>query len=123
VLRERLRALHDEFGHVPYTHNLFALFSVVYPSLCPARDAFARADRLAHFVGHVLHRAREDAPIGDSEHRLFCSEWVGTVFARLGLAKPEFDAHFAAPVTPLLRPEGFAEPVYLEVADGGDAAR
>jgi hypothetical protein len=120
VLRERLTALHEEFGHVAYTHNLFALFSVVYPGLRPARDAFSRAeDRLAHFVGHVLRRAREDAHVDHPEHHMFCSEWVGTVFSHLGLARPEFDAHLAAPVTPLLRPEGFAAPVYLEVPDAG----
>jgi len=39
------------------------------------------------------------------------------VFAHLGLSRPEFDPHLAAPVTPLLRPEGFSEPVYLEVPD------
>lgn len=116
LLRERLRALHDEFGHASYTHNMFALFGVVYPALRPARDVFARAeDRMTHFVEHVLRRAREHAGAEGPEHHLFCSEWVGTVFERLGFSRPDFDAHLAAPVTPLLRPEGFAEPVYLEV--------
>src|SRR5262245_16096894 len=31
-LRERLLALHEEFGHADYTRNVFDLFSVVYPA-------------------------------------------------------------------------------------------
>lgn len=122
VVRERLHALHEEFGHIPYTRNLLALFSVVYPALRPARDAVAHAqDRLAHFRNEVLHRARTHVPVADAEHHMFCSEWVGTVYERLGLATPEFDPHLAAPVTPLLRSGVFAEPVYLESEGDADA--
>lgn len=118
VLRQHLHALHEEFGHIPYTRNLLALFSVVYPALRPARDAIDRVeDRLAHFRNHVLRRAREHKIAADAEHHMFCSEWVGTVYQRLGIAKPEFDPHLAAPVTPLLRSGAFAEPVYLELPD------
>lgn len=120
-LRPHLLALHEEFGHVPYTRNLLALFSVVYPALCTARDRVARAeDRLAHFRNHVLRRDREHKRAEDAEHHVFCSEWVGTVYQRLGLSSPEFDPHLASPVTPLLRANLFAEPVILESAD--DAA-
>ena len=120
VLREHLHALHEEFGHIPYTSNLLALFSVVYPALRPARDVVAKVeDRLAHFRNEVLHRARTHNPAEDAEHHMFCSEWVGTVYQRLGIAKPEFDPHLAAPVTPLLRGGYFADPVYLE--SEGDA--
>jgi hypothetical protein len=115
-LRERLRALHEEYGHASYTRNMFELFSVVYPALCPARDALARAhDRLTRFVDEVLDRARGQAP-EEAEQHMFCSEWVGTVYARLGLTRPEFDPQLAAPVTPLLRPGLFAEPVPLEAS-------
>ena len=54
---------------------------------------------------------------------MFCSEWVGAVYARLGIARPEFDPHLAAPVTPLLRGGVFADPVYLEVEGESDAPR
>ena len=91
---------------------------MVYPALRPARDAFDRVeDRLAHFRNQVLHRAREHKIAEDAEHHMFCSEWVGTVYQRLGIARPEFDPHLAAPVTPLLRSGAFAEPVYLECGD------
>jgi hypothetical protein len=117
-VRERLAALHEEYGHIPYTRNLLALFSVVFPALRPARDAVARAgDRLAHFRNEVLQRAHAHRRVEDAEHHMFCSEWVGTVYERLGLARPEFDPHLAAPVTPLLHEGVFAEPVYLEVED------
>ena len=48
---------------------------------------------------------------------MFCSEWVATVYKRLGmdiLTGIEFDPKLATPVNPLARPELFAEPVYLE---------
>jgi|SRR5215510_4062684 len=115
AMRPRLRALYEEFGHAPYNRNLLALFSVVFPALRPASGHFARAeDRVAHFVNDVLHRAREHKSVADAEHHMFCSEWVGTVYKRLGLSTPQFDPHVAAPVTPLLRPKMFAEPVILD---------
>jgi hypothetical protein len=117
-VRPHLHALHQEFGHVPYTRNLLDLFGVVYPALRPARDRLHRAeDRLAHFFNEVLPRARIHKTLEDSEHHLFCSEWVGIVYKRLGLSPSTADPHQAAPVTPLLHPELFEEPVILEPHD------
>lgn len=113
--RAQLLALHEEFGHVDYTRNLLALFSVVYPALAGARDRVERMrDRAAQVVHRILQRARDHEIAEDAERHMFCSEWVGTVYQRLGLAAPDFDPRLAAPVTPLLRPHLFAEPVLLE---------
>ena len=115
AVRPHLQALHQEFGHVPYTHHLLDLFGVVYPALRPARDRLHRAeDRLAHFLNEVLPRARIHRTFEDSEHHLFCSEWVGIVYQRLGLTPSTAEPHQAAPVTPLLHPELFEAPVILE---------
>jgi hypothetical protein len=119
AVRAHLRALHEEFGHVPYTRNVLDLFGVVYPALRPARDRLARAeDRLAYFFNEVLPRARIHKTLHDAEHHMFCSEWVGTVYKRLGLTPSAATPHQAAPVTPLLHPELFAEPVVLEPDEG-----
>ena len=51
---------------------------------------------------------------------MFCSEWVATVYKRLGLddlTGIDFDPKLAAPIGPLAHPELFAEPVYLEAED------
>ncbi|HXK21651.1 MAG TPA: hypothetical protein VMS55_03125 [Myxococcota bacterium] len=115
AVRPHLHALHQEYGHVPYTRNVLDLFGVVYPALRPARDHLARMeDRLAHFLNEVLPRARIHVRLEDSEHHLFCSEWVGIVYKRLGLTPSTANPHQAAPVSPLLHPELFAEPVILE---------
>jgi hypothetical protein len=48
---------------------------------------------------------------------MFCSEWVATVYKRLGmdiLTGIDFDPECAPPVGALLWRELFAEPVYLE---------
>jgi hypothetical protein len=117
-MRQRLLALHAEYGHAPYTVNLIEVFGVVFPALRGVRDRFGRAeDRLAHFVNVVLERARTHTRLQDADHHVFCSEWVGIVFERLGLTKPEFDHRLAAPVTALLKPDLFAEPVHLVAED------
>jgi hypothetical protein len=117
-MRQHLLALHAEYGHAPYTANLIEVFGVVFPALRGVRDRVDRAeDRLAHFVNNLIERARRHKRLEDAEHHVFCSEWVGIVFERLGLTKPEFDHRLAAPVTPLLKTELFAEPVHLEPAE------
>jgi len=67
-----------------------------------------------------LKYAEKHKPSVDAEHHLFCSEWVATVYKRLGLGDLngiDFDPKLATPVGPLARPELFAEPVYLESED------
>jgi len=119
-LRQQLLALHAEYGHAPYTANLMQLFGVVFPGLRGVRDRFNRAeDRLAHFANVVLERARSHKRLQDAEHHVFCSEWAGIIFERLGLAKPAFDPHLAAPVTALIEADLFAAPVPLDPGDGG----
>jgi hypothetical protein len=114
-VRRHLHALHEEYGHAPYSANLLELFGVVFPALRGARDLFNRAeDRLAHFTNVVLEHAHSHKRFEDSEHHVFCSEWAGIVYERVGLTKPDFDPHLAAPVTPLIEAELFAAPVHLE---------
>ena len=114
--RNNLRALHEEYGHAPYTANLLEVFAVVFPALRKPRDWFDRSeDRLAYFMNHVLERAHTQKRLLDAEHHVFCSEWAGIVFKRLGLAAlPDFDPRLVAPVRPLEWPDRFAEPVLLE---------
>ena len=48
---------------------------------------------------------------------MFCSEWVATVYKRLGmdtLTGIDFDPKLSTPVNTLKRAELFTEPVYLE---------
>jgi hypothetical protein len=117
-LRRHLLALHAEYGHAPYTTNLLEVFGVVFPALRGVRDRFDRAeDRLAHVVNVVLDRARTHKRLEDAEHHVFCSEWAGIVYQRLGLTKPDFDPRLAAPVTALLKADLFAEPAHL-VSEG-----
>lgn len=114
--RKHLLALHEEYGHAPYTADLLDVFAVVFPALRTTRDRFDNAqDRLAHFMNHVLERARSHKRFVDAEHHVFCSEWVGIVYKRLGLAATvDFDPRLAAPVAPLNHPDRFADPVLLE---------
>ena len=70
-------------------------------------------DRVTHVVNSLLERAHKHTRIEDAEHHVFCSEWAGIVFKRLGLAEPEFDPRMAAPVTALIKSNLFAEPVQL----------
>jgi len=118
ALRGHLQALHAEYGHAPYAANVLEEFVVVFPALRGVRDRFDRAeDRLTHFVNVVLERAHKHQRLQDAAHHVFCSEWVGIVYERLGLTKPEFDHRLAAPVSPLLNANVFAEPVYLVPED------
>lgn len=113
-LRERLLALHREYGHAPYAANLLEVFGVVFPALRGPRDRIDRAqDRMAHFVSVVLERAHKHKQFLDAEHHVFRSEWVGMIYEHLGLTKPAFDPHLAAPVTALLKADLFAEPANL----------
>ena len=118
--RKHLLALHEEYGHAPYTANLLEVFAVVFPALRTTRDRFDRAeDRLGHFMNHVLERARPHKRLVDAEHHvLFCSEWAAIVYKRLGLTtRPDLAPRLVAPVKPLERPDRFAEPVLLEAED------
>lgn len=113
-VRRHLLELHAEYGHAPYAANLIKVFGVVFPALRGVRDHVDGAeDRLAHFVNVVLERARKHKRLEDAEHHVFCSEWVGIIYERLGLVKPDFDPRLAAPVVPLLRKDIFAEPLHL----------
>jgi len=117
-VRRHLLSLHAEFGHAPYAANLLKVFGVVFPALHGWRDHVDRVeDRAAHFVNVVLDRARKHERLEDAEHHVFCSEWVGIVYQRLGISTPGFDPRLAAPVTPLLQEEMFDEPVYLGPED------
>lgn len=117
-VRRHLLDLHAEYGHAPYAANLRKVFSVVFPALRPMRDRVARRrNRIAHFRNVILERARKQERVADAEHHVFCSEWVATVYKRIGLGNLngiDFDPSLASPVGPLLRTEFFAEPVYLE---------
>jgi hypothetical protein len=115
--RKHLLALHEEYGHAPYTANLLGVFAVVFPALRSTRDFFDRAeDRLAHFMNHVLEKARTHKRLVDAEHHMFCSEWAALIYKRLGLTSPDFDPRAIAPVLPLARRDLFAEPVLLQPA-------
>ena len=120
-VRRQLLDLHAEYGHAPYAVGQMKVLSVVFPALRPVRDRIGRRrDRIAHFRNVVLKRAEKQKPIADAEHHMFCSEWVVTVYKRLGLGDLngiDFDPKLATPVGPLARPELFAEPVYLEPED------
>ncbi len=117
-VRRHLLGLHAEYGDAAYPVGNLKVLSVVFPALRPIRDRVGRAhDRLAHFRNVVLKRASRRRPVKSAEHHMFCSEWVATVYKRLGLddlTGIDFDPKLAAPVGPLTRPELFAEPVYLE---------
>lgn len=116
--RERLLALHAEYGHAPYTANLLDVFAVAFPALRSTRDFFDRTeDRVAYFINHVLERARTHPRLIDAEHHVFCSEWAGIVYKHLGMVDPDFDPRLVAPVRALERPDRFAEPVLLQVED------
>ncbi len=123
-VRRHLLGLHAEYGHAPYAVGQLKVFGVVFPALRPMRDRIGRRrNRIAHFRNVVLERARKQRRVADVEHHMFCSEWVATVYKRLGLDDLngiDFDPRLAAPVGPLARRELFAEPVYLE--PGGTTA-
>jgi hypothetical protein len=113
-LRQHLLALHDEYGHAPYTANLLEVFGVVFPALRGVRDRVDQThDRVARVVNSLLERAQKHKRIQDADHHVFCSEWAGIVYQRMGLTKPEFDPRLAAPVTALIKSDIFAEPVHL----------
>ncbi len=117
-VRRRLLDLHAEYGHASYAVGQLKVFGVVFPALRPMRDRVGRArDRVAYLRNVILERARRQRRIEDTEHHMFCSEWVATVYKRLGLGDLtgiDFDPKLASPVGPLARRELFAEPVYLE---------
>jgi hypothetical protein len=116
--RKHLLALHEEYGHAPYTANLLEVFAVVFPALRSTRDRFDRAeDRVAHFMNHVLEKAHSHKRLEDAEHHMFCSEWAALVYKRLGLTRSDLDPRAIAPVEPLARRDLFAEPVLLEPAE------
>jgi hypothetical protein len=116
--RKHLLALHEEYGHAPYATNLLELLAVAYPALCTVRDRFDRAeDRLAHFMNHVLERARTHKRLVDAEHHVFCSEWAAIVLKRVGLTTPDLDPRLVAPVRSLEEPDRWAGPVLLEAED------
>jgi hypothetical protein len=116
--RRLLLDLHAEYGDAAYPVGNLKVLSVVFPALRPIRDRLGRAhDRLAHYRNALRERAGMKRLIKSAEHHMFCSEWVATVYKRLGmdiLTGIEFDPKLATPVNPLKRPELFAEPVYLE---------
>jgi hypothetical protein len=116
-LRQHLLDLHAEFGHAPYAANLLDEFAVVFPALRAARNQFDRAeDRLVHFMNVVLERAHRHKRLTDTEHHMFCSEWVATIYKRLELDRLtgiDFDPRVAAPVDVLRNPQFFSEPVSL----------
>jgi hypothetical protein len=117
-VRRRLLDLHAEYGHATYPTLHLKVLSVVFPALRPVRDRVGRAyDRLAHFRNALRKRAGIQRRIKDVEHHMFCSEWVATIYKRLGmdnLTGIDFDPELATPVGALLKREVFAEPVYLE---------
>jgi hypothetical protein len=119
-VRRLLLDLHAEYGHAAYPTMHLKVLSVVFPALRPVRDRVGRAyDRLAHFRNALRERAGIQRRIKDVEHHMFCSEWVATVYKRLGmdiLTGIDFDPKLVTPVNPLGRPELFGEPVYLEPA-------
>src|SRR5262249_18209741 len=108
-IRRHLLDLHAEYGHVPYAAGQLKVLRVVFPALRPVRDGIGRvSDRITHFRNVVLKHARKQKPVADSDHHMFCSEWVATVYKRLGLDDLngiDFDPRLAAPVGPLARPE------------------
>jgi hypothetical protein len=117
-VRRHLFDLHAEYGDAVYPVASLKVLSVVFPALRPIRDRVGRAhDRLADFRNALRERTGMKRRIKAAEHHMFCSEWVATVYKRLGmdsLTGIEFDPKLATPVNPLQRPELFAEPVYLE---------
>lgn len=117
-VRRHLLALHAEYGDAGYPVANLKVLSAVFPALRPIRDRVGRAhDRLADFRNALRERAGMQKRIKSAEHHVFCSEWVATVYKRLGmdiLTGIEFDPKLATPVNPLQRPELFAEPVYLD---------
>jgi hypothetical protein len=119
-VRRHLLALHAEYGHATHPAGNLKVLSVVFPALRPVRDRLGRAyDGLAHFRNALRKRAGIQRRIKDVEHQMFCSEWVATVYKRLGmdiLTGIDFDPKLATPVGALLKREVFAEPVYLEPA-------
>jgi len=117
-VRRHLLALHAEYRDAGYPVGNLKVLSAVFPALRPIRDRVGRAhDRLADFRNALRERTGMQRRIKDAEHHMFCSEWVATVYKRLGmdiLTGIDFDPALATPVNPLARPELFAEPVYLE---------
>lgn len=120
-VRRILLDLHAEYGDATYPVGNLKVLSVVFPALRPIRDRLGRThDRLAEFRNALRERAGMQRRVKDAEHHMFCSEWVATVYKRLGmdiLTGIEFDPKLATPVNPLKRPELFAEPVYLDADD------
>ena len=120
-MRRRLLDLHAEYGDAAYPVGNLKVLSVVFPALRPIRDRLARThDRLAEFRNALRKRAGMQRRVKDAEHHMFCSEWVATVYKRLGmdtLTGIEFDPKLATPVNTLKRHELFAEPVYLNADD------
>src|SRR5512143_3628687 len=118
AVRRHLLDLHAEYGDAAYPVGNLKVLSVVCPALRPIRDRLGRAhDRLADFRNALRERTGMKRRIKSAEHHMFCSEWVATVYKRLGmdiLTGIEFDPKLATPVNTLRRGELFAEPVYLE---------
>ncbi len=131
-IRRHLLDLHAEYGDAEYSVGHLKVLSVVFPALRTVRDSIGSVhDRLTEFRNVVLKHTLVEKPIKDADHRVFCSEWVATVYKRLGLddmTGVDFDPKLATPIGPLARPELFAPPVYLEVSPAaieaeGDAVK
>jgi len=118
-VRKILKRLHDEYGHAVYDTSFIDLFGVVFPALRKGRDEVDRVkDRRAHRISRLLERAHSYRRVRDTQHRLFCSEWVALVYKRLGVFEIA-DPRNVAPVDFIARldPDQFAEPVPLEAND------
>lgn len=112
-VRERLLALHAEYGHAPYTSNLMNVFGVVFPELRGARDRLNRMQsRSADLANTLLQRAKKQKEFEDADHHVFCSEWVARVYDALGII--DFpDPRLAAPVHFLTKSSLFDQPQLL----------
>lgn len=111
--RRQLKDLHDEYGHSPYTADLVDVFAACYPATLKVADFFDKVEnRVVHFRNHLREKIGKPADRVDADHHMFCSEWVATVYKRLGIIDVP-DPRLAAPTTFLVKTDLFAEPVPL----------
>lgn len=111
--RGHLKDLYDEYGHSPYTANLADVFAAAYLATLKVGDFFDNVEnRVAHVRNHLRGRLGKPVDRVDAEHHMFCSEWVATVYKRLGIIDIR-DPRLAAPTTFLVETDLFEEPVPL----------
>jgi hypothetical protein len=115
--RKHLMALYEEYGHAPYTSNLLDVFGAIYPAALKAADFFDRVeDRVVHFRRHLQEKMHKPKELADAEHHMFCSEWVATVYKRLGIIDVP-DPRLVAPTAFLVKTDVFHDPVPLVPED------